>query len=150
MYTQAELSRIRSDFWTRFGQYMSPVPSAGGGSVNWVNYKTGIKHIRFTMDFTKRSAEVCVEISITETDKRKLIWSTFSSLWQQSFPEAEWIHYEDTVVDNKLMSALKITADSVSIFRQETWPEAISFLKQRMLLLDAFWAENKEMFEMMI
>lgn len=150
MYTKAELSRIRSEFWTSFGRYMSPVPSAGGGSVNWMNYKTGVKHIRFTMDFSKQNAEVSVEISLTDTDKRKLIFSTFSSLWQQSFPGAEWISFENTVIDNKLMSVLKSTTDSVNIFLQETWPSAISFLKERMILLDAFWTENKEMFEMMI
>jgi hypothetical protein len=150
MYTSAELSKIRSDFWTRFGQYMAPVPSASGNTVNWVNYKSGIKHIRFTMDFTKQCAEVWVEFGITETDKRKLIYHTFSQLWQQSHPAAEWIYYEETVKNNKLMSAMKASLESVNIFQQESWPRAISFLKERMILLDEFWSENREMFEMLI
>ncbi len=150
MYTKAELSRIRSDFWTRFGQYMSPVPSAGGDRVNWVNYKTGVRPIRFTMDFTKQSAEVWVEITITETDKRKLLFHTFSSLWQQSYPSADWISFEETVKDNRLMSAFKSSLDTADIFQQETWPDAIAFLKKRITLLDKFWSEHRETFEMLV
>lgn len=45
MYSKAEKSKIRKDFWTAFGQYMKPVPSAEGTKVNWPNYKTGVKQI---------------------------------------------------------------------------------------------------------
>ena len=148
MFNKGEASRIRQNFWTNFGQYMAPVPSASGNTTNWVNYKTGVKHIRFTMDFTKRNAEVWVEFSFTDTAKRSQVYQTFVSLWKQSFPGEEWICFEETVKDERPMAAIRSSLDGVNIFDQSTWPAAITFLKQKMLMLDGFWHENKEMIEM--
>ncbi|RZK28608.1 MAG: DUF4268 domain-containing protein, partial [Hymenobacter sp.] len=45
MYSKAEATQLRQAFWTTFGQYMAPVPSAEGWPTNWINYKTGLKHV---------------------------------------------------------------------------------------------------------
>lgn len=55
MYTREQISQLRQEFWTTFGQYMSPVLSAEGGKINWLNYKTGIKHLHFKMDADKKA-----------------------------------------------------------------------------------------------
>ena len=49
MYSKAEATQLRQAFWTAFGQYMAPVPSAEGETTNWINYKTGFKHLYFRM-----------------------------------------------------------------------------------------------------
>ena len=50
MYSKHEASQLRQEFWTPFGRYMQPVLSSEGERVNWINYKTGAKHIYFRMD----------------------------------------------------------------------------------------------------
>src|SRR5690606_40670888 len=47
MYSKEEAKRLKERFWTNFGQFMSLVPNEEGVKVNWVNYKTGIKHLYF-------------------------------------------------------------------------------------------------------
>ena len=49
MYSKSEASQLKQEFWTSFGQYMSPVLSAEGEKLNWINYKTGEKDIFFKM-----------------------------------------------------------------------------------------------------
>ncbi len=45
MFSKQEASQLRKDFWTAFGLYMRPIPSAEGDKINWINYKTGEKDI---------------------------------------------------------------------------------------------------------
>ncbi len=63
MYSKAESSAIRKEFWIKFGQYMKPVPSASGFRVNWSNYKTGIRDIYFRMKTEQEFASIGIEIS---------------------------------------------------------------------------------------
>ena len=53
MFSKQESSQLKKEFWTAFGLYMKPVPFAEGEKNNWVNYKTGEKHLAFRMDATK-------------------------------------------------------------------------------------------------
>ena len=62
MYTTELASKQRKKFWTIFGQYMKPVPGAGGEAVNWLNYKTGVRSVFFRMDADKQNAHVGIEI----------------------------------------------------------------------------------------
>jgi hypothetical protein len=43
MDTKQEASLTRQHFWTVFSQYMTPVLSAEGLRINWINYNTGDK-----------------------------------------------------------------------------------------------------------
>jgi len=77
MYTKAEASQLRQAFWTTFGQYMQPVPSAEGGPVNWVNYKTGIKHLYFRMQADNRQATIAIELTMSDAGIRELFFEQF-------------------------------------------------------------------------
>jgi len=44
---------MRKNFWTMFGQYMRPVLNANDEELNWLNYKTGARHIYFRLDATE-------------------------------------------------------------------------------------------------
>jgi len=63
MYSKDEVSQLKQEFWTAFGQYMSPILSAEGIRANWVNYKTGLKHVYFRMNANKRSASIAIELA---------------------------------------------------------------------------------------
>ena len=63
MYSKEQISKLKTQFWTNFGQYMKPVPGASGMPVNWINYKTGIRHIHFKMDADNTKAVIAIEIS---------------------------------------------------------------------------------------
>ena len=63
MYSKHAATLLSQQFWTSFGQYMSPVLSAEGEKLSWVNYKTGIKYTRFTLKLIGNTATISIEFS---------------------------------------------------------------------------------------
>ncbi|MBC7937990.1 MAG: DUF4268 domain-containing protein [Rhizobacter sp.] len=151
MYTKEEVSKIRQEFWTRFGKYMMPVLSSEGEKINWINYKTGIPHLYFRMNATKDTAGIAIEIMQRNTGFAAKLYSQFQLLkpmLQAHTGEAwEW----NALCENEhgqLMSRIFIEEKELNIFKEKDWPSIISFLKPRIISLDAFWNEYKMVFEM--
>lgn len=150
MYTKQEASRQRQAFWTAFGQYMKPVLSADYEPVNWVNYKTGIPGIYFRMDAGNKQASIAIELSHTDLELQRSCYDKFLGLkhilheglgeeWQwQPFVEDEY---------GKTLSLITAELQGVNIALQDDWPQLISFFKQRIMALDAFWSMAKYGFD---
>jgi hypothetical protein len=150
MYSKAESSRIRKEFWTTFGQYMKPVPSATGEKKNWQNYKTGVKDIYFRMNAEKNSASIGIELAHPDLELQQLFFDQFMSLRRLLESETgehwNWVsHQEDGY--GKVTSKIEISITGVNVMEERDWPELISFLKPRIIALDAFWANVKPAFE---
>lgn len=75
MYSKQEASKLKQQFWTSFGLYMQPVPSANGEKVNWINYKTGIRHVSFRMNAGDH-ADISIELSHPDETSRLAFLST--------------------------------------------------------------------------
>lgn len=152
MYTRQELSKIKQDFWTRFGQYMAPIVSATGEKVNWVNYKTGIQGIRFVMNADRQQAYIAIVLSHNDDAIRLKYYNqlkTMKSMLHETLSE-EWNWKEnDTDEYGKLSSSIGTKINNVDITDQSSWPAIITFFKQRIIALDAFWAETRFVFEML-
>ena len=54
---------LTKQFWTTFGQYIAPVFSAEGEKINWINYKTAVKFIRFRLQANNNVASIAIELS---------------------------------------------------------------------------------------
>lgn len=151
MFTKQEASALKQQFWTSFGQYLAPIPSATGNKVNWINYKTGVRHIQFKMDATTEEAYIGIEVSHPDPATRQLFFGHFRSM--RTFIEEdrgkEWIWEEDAETNGKNVSRIYQVLNEINIYRQTDWPNIISFLKTRILSLDKFWAEYREVFEML-
>jgi len=129
---------------------MSPVPDAEGEKINWINYKTGIKHIFFRMDAGNNSASIAIIISHPGITERHLCYEEFEAMHkvlEESLGE-KWNWQADVYDESgKQVSSISTTLEGVNIFKQETWPEIISFLKPRIIALDLFWQMAKFRFE---
>lgn len=150
MYSKGEAAALRQAFWTTFGHYMSPVLSAEGERINWINYKTCEKEIRFRMDADNRKATVSIEITHKDKDIQQLYYEQFLEVKKIFSATAgeDWVwrlHTPDE--QGKLISKIYTEKENVSVFKKEDWPELISFFKQKMVALDAFWSEAKYSFE---
>lgn len=145
MFSRQEASQLIKEFWTVFGKYMLPVPSAEGGSVNWINYKTGVKNIRFHMQADESNATVAIELDHKDPELRESAIQKFrlSNDELQQLPGIwRWEKAEEKDTD------LFITRlSSVHIIRKTDWPQMISFLKSAIVALDMFWVNNKDIFE---
>lgn len=150
MYSKQEASQLRKNFWTSFGQYMKPLRNADGETVNWLNYKTGIKHLYFRMDADIRQASIAIELRHPDTELQQLYFEKFAQLknilHQTVGEECDWkLHMTDE--DGKTISRIGTVLNGVNVFNSADWPLIISFLKPRIMALDSFWIMIKEGWE---
>ena len=151
MYSKEQASKLKEAFWTTFGQYIAPHPSAEGIKVNWINYKTGIRHLHFKMQADHRSASVAIELSHPDPGIQELIFEQFQSFRNilASYLNEDWEWQLHTTDENyKIISRISKTLDGVSIFNEEDWPDMISFFKPRIIALDEFWNDASYSFEL--
>lgn len=147
MYTKQEASLIKKKFWTTFGQYMKPVANAEGETINWINYKTGIRHIYFRMDATNKEATIGIELREEDTALRYQQYNIFLQLKSVLMEELqeEWEWNKDVIdEDGNTISRISIALPNVSVFNEADWPAIISFFKPRIIALDAFWYMAKD------
>ncbi|HWJ29565.1 MAG TPA: DUF4268 domain-containing protein [Flavisolibacter sp.] len=150
MYSRQEASQLRQEFWTTFGQYMSPVLSSEGEKVNWVNYKTGEKDIYFRMYADNKKVSIGIELTHKDIQIQHLYFEQFKELKQimSGILGEEWTWLLHTHDENgKMISKIYTEEKNVSIFDKNSWPALISFLKPRIIALDEFWNNVKYAFE---
>jgi hypothetical protein len=149
MYTREEASKVKTQFWTSFGQYMKPIPGASGQPVNWINYKTGIKHIRFKMDADDKKTIIAIEIDHPQEEQRLHYYKQFLSLKKllESTTGYAWQWNETLHTEHKTISSISQQLDNIKVLNQANWPAIISFLKPRIIALDIFWDLVKDGFE---
>jgi Domain of unknown function (DUF4268) len=149
MYSKEQSSKLKTQFWTNFGQYMKPVPGASGLPVNWINYKTGIRYIHFKMDADNTRAVIAIEISHPQEEERLHYYNQFVSLKNllAATTTFNWQWNETIESNHKTISSISQQLDGVNILNQSDWPAIISFLKSRIIALDDFWELVKDGFE---
>lgn len=150
MYTKEQASAIRQKFWTKFGQYMSPVPPAGFEKVNWVNYKTGIKGIFFKADVDQNTAKVFIEINIKDMMLQHQyfeIFDNFATQFEKIVGEGWYWRKQYQKETGETVSIISIELKHVTVFDEQYWPSIISFFKQHLMALDRFWNDFKPAFE---
>ena len=150
MFSRTETSQIKQKFWTAFGLYMKPIPFAEGEKNNWVNYKTGVKDIVFSMDATANLAIISIELCHRDTDIQQQNFEKFVALKTMLHDTLgeEWI-WSKKIVDEAgpNISSISIMLKNVNILNKSDWPNIISFFKQRIIALDLFWSLAKVTFE---
>jgi hypothetical protein len=151
LYSKEQASTLKQAFWTAFGQYMALQPTADGAKVNWVNYKTGFKHLYFRMNADQRTARIAIEIAHTDLGVQELMFEQFKAykniLVSGIGEEWDWaLHAQDEF--GKTISSISKSIDDVNIFKQEDWPKLISFFKPRIMALDEFWSDAKYGFDL--
>jgi len=150
LYSKDEASQLKQTFWTTFGQYIAPQLSAEGLKINWVNYKTGIKHLYFRMEADKRSASISIEIALPDTGIQELFFEQFKELktMLRSYLNEDWewqLHNTDQ--NGKTITRISKQINGVSIFNKADWHTLISFFKPRIIALDEFWSDAKYAFD---
>jgi len=151
LYSKEQASAIKQAFWKTFGQYMSLHLSADSLKINWINYKTGIKHLAFKMDADNHTGCIMIEISHPDTGIQELMFEQFAELRPvlENITGEAW-HWQLHTTDNngKTVSRIITCSEGVHIFNQDEWPALISFFKPRLLALDEFWSVARYHFDM--
>ena len=150
MYSKDQASQLKQAFWTAFGQYIAPQLSAEGNKINWINYKTGVKHLFFKMQADGKSAYIAIELNHPDPGMQELLFQQFREfrrLLENQLNETwDWqLHTQDEY--GKTVTRIGITLPAVSIFKKEDWPSLISFFKPRIIALDEFWTDVRDSFD---
>lgn len=150
MYTKQEASAIRQAFWTTFGQYLSPIQGAGGNRINWVNYKTGIRNVFIKMDATGMETNIAIVLTHKERERQLGIYNKLLVMKPEleNALKEEWIWDRDAYQEGRMVCRIYKSLPGVNIFKKDDWPLMITFLKDRIIGLDRFWFNNKELLEM--
>jgi hypothetical protein len=151
MYSKEHASKLKETFWTTFGQYITLHSSADGQKVNWINYKTDIRHVHFKMQADSQSASIAIELSHPDPGMQELVFEHFTSLKNilTSYLQEDWDWQLHTTDENcKTVSRICKTLNGVSIFKKEDWPALISFFKPRIIALDEFWNDASYSFDL--
>ncbi|RPD50105.1 DUF4268 domain-containing protein [Hymenobacter sediminis] len=145
MYGKAEAAQLRQAFWTTFGQYMAPVPSAEGETINWINYRTGLKYVQLRMRAESRRATIGLELVHPDADIRALHYEQLQALSNMlpPVPGQTWDWQEEAEENGQPMSRVQQQLNGVSPLNREDWPALISFFKPRLLALDEFWSQAR-------
>ena len=150
MYSREEAKKIKESFWTTFGNYMKPIPGADGTKVNWINYKTGIRHLFFRMDANHNSAQIHIQIAHPDKGMRALLFDQFFEyrrlLHNVLGEEWNWrLDHRDGY--GKPQASIGLECFDWSVFKREDWSDLISFFKPRIILLDQFWTDVQDGFD---
>ena len=137
-------------FWKSFGQYMAPIPSAEGDKINWINYKTEVRFIKFIINVVNDTVIIGIELYNPDMT---LQGEQFEQLLQlkKQFVEIcgnNWT-WAKLVTDEhgRVVSSITSTLINVNIINDTDWPTIISFLKPRLISLDKFWSNFKFVFQ---
>jgi hypothetical protein len=150
MYTKAETVQLKQAFWTAFGRYLALFPNSEGRKINWINYHTGIKHVYFRMEAEAKKASIAIEFTQPDEVLRHLYYERLKSCRLLLFNalEEEWTWERDLPNEGgKKISKVFMELSEVSVYNQNDWPAIISFLKPRIIAMDSFWNEVKDLFE---
>jgi len=152
LYAREEAKKLKEKFWTSFGQFMVLVPNEEGVKINWVNYKTGIKHLYFRMEAENKTARIAIEITHPDAGIRALMYEQLLAykavlLAELEEEEWDWIELHEGNYGKEIACVGRFIDEKVSIFNQADWPTLISFFKPRIIALDRFWSTAKYGFE---
>lgn len=127
------------------------VPNEEGVKINWVNYKTGIKHLYFRMEAENKTACIAIEITHPDAGIRALMYEQLLAykavLLAELEEEWDWIELHEDNYGKEIAYVGRFIDEKVSIFNQADWPTLISFFKPRIIALDRFWSTAKHGFE---
>ncbi|NJM94763.1 MAG: DUF4268 domain-containing protein [Cytophagales bacterium] len=144
MYKREAASELRQAFWTAFGQQMAQILSAEGLPVNWINYRTRVKHVLFRTQAEGNQAWVSIDIVHPDPGLRDLLFDQFEEfkillhstlgeewIWDRSFAD-ELGHFRAKIYTRR---------QGISVLDQQHWPVLMDFFRPRLVALDAFWAD---------
>ena len=149
MYSKEEVSAMRQGFWTAFGMYMGPVPNAEGDKINWVNYKTGVKHHWYKMKAEGNTATISFENTDPDHEAQVFFYNQMKILnneWLAHMGNGWTCEPPALAKEGTLICSIYTVLHGPDLFHKEDWPQLISFFKNHLISFDAFWCNFKYAF----
>ena len=148
MFTRDEAKAWNERFYTLFGVYMRRHEPQAEGARQWLNYRTGVKHLFFRVEASARGAIASIDIQHPDEGMRELFFEQF-----QEFQKALESHTGPLIWDNdysldngRLICRIYQKKEEVSLYKEDDWHQIFPFFEKYLLGFDAFWADFREGF----
>lgn len=138
MYSHEESKQIRQEFWTSFGKEYPR---------KWLLYNTRIKDFSLKFTFTRKMAEVSIDLDAPDEVMRLYYFEKLQSLQtilkKEYLPEAKFS--ETYQLENgKIISRVHVLKEEVNIHNQKDWPAVKNWLAEKMAALESFFLEYQD------
>ena len=135
MFSKEESKRLRQEFWTSFGKEFPR---------KWILYNTKIKEIQLKFTFTRKYAQVSLDVTDPDDLIRAYYFEKLQSL--QKILNSEYlpeIIYDENyeLPEGKIISRIYVQIENVSIHSKKDWPLVKEFLARNMMLLEEFFID---------
>ena len=135
MFSQEESKKIRQEFWTSFGKEFPH---------KWLLYNTKMKEIQLKFTFSRKVAQVSLDIVDNDEMIRAYYFEKLQSLQKilkaEYLPEVIFEEYYE-LPEKKMIARVYVEMENVSIHNQKDWPQVKSFLARNMMQLEEFFKD---------
>ena len=135
MFSREESKKIRQEFWTSFGKEFPH---------KWLLYNTKMKEIQLKFTFSRKIAQVSLDILDEDEMIRAYYFEKMQSLENvlksEYLPEATLEKFYE-LPEGKIISRVYVEMHNVSIHNRKDWPEVKKFLASNMLQLEEFFED---------
>lgn len=135
MFSREESKKIRQEFWTSFGKEFPH---------KWLLYNTKMKEIQLKFTFSRKIAQVSLDILDEDEMIRAYYFEKMQSLENvlksEYLPEATLEEFYE-LPEGKIISRVYVEMHNVSIHNRKDWPEVKKFLASNMLQLEEFFED---------
>ena len=149
MWSKEEAKERKIEFFTNFGVYMKKYVPEFGEKIRWVNYRTGIKSIRFKIESHKKHSLVCIDIIHKDEGIRELFFEQFQEFKKLLSANMDTLNW---VKKYRIDSGIYITRiytelNGPSINQKSEWGDIYRFFEKNLVALHEFWELSKEVFK---
>lgn len=141
MYSKEESKKLRQEFWTSFGKNYPR---------KWLLYNTRIKDFSLKFTFTRKIAEVSIDLDSVDEIMRQYYFEKLQSLQtilkEEFLPDA--VFAEEYELENgKIISRVYVTRHGVNIHNKKDWPDVQAWFAEKMEALERFFLEYRDFIE---
>jgi hypothetical protein len=150
MYSKEEAKALREEFWNRFKATSLRKRTRKKMPGNWVLTNTGIKALNLRFHVDQKVAQVGIDLETRNMDKRLELYEKVESVkkvLEEAMGEPMIWEIEYIRENGKSVSRIYQQLEGINIYDRETWPEAHSFMFERMMRLEAFYLEYRDYFK---
>jgi len=149
MFGKREAQALRTEFWIQFGKIMAHQVSESGESVNWINYNTHVKGVRFRVEIEGGNILTSIDIDYADLSIQELHWDQFEEtlgILKGFWGDFEWNRKVEGIHKHPIGRAWK-QCTLGHIYDKTTWPDMFAYLKSEYLAFDAYWVMVYDVFE---
>ncbi len=149
MYTREELKLLRIEFWQLFAKRCEIVPELQGRKKNWILHRTKINNVALKFDTGRENAQVMIEISHKNEDKRLetfMAIEKYKNILEEGFENGlTWDYTYSRFDSGQEVCRIYSTLKHVDFHRKNHWSDIFNFFIENMLKLEANFMEIRDL-----